>query len=200
MGCKRGTLMSARESEHEAHNAVDGEGSAAPSLSFDINRSTSHLLHRAQQVAADLHLEAFGAKGLTQRQLAVLATLSGTGAVSQTKLVAHTGIDRSTMAEMITRLVTKGLVSRAKSSSDSRANDVQLTDEGKTIVAAALPRLAQLDQAILSLVNAGKRDALIDLLRKLALPESAQSLTPTISNAKKSKKKEKKKKEKKKKL
>ena len=46
---------------------------------------------------------------LTPRQFAVLITVAGDEGVSQTGIVDATGIDRSTVAEMVQRLAKKGL-------------------------------------------------------------------------------------------
>ena len=52
--------------------------------------------------------------GLTPRQLAVLITVSQTEGQSQTGLVERTGIDRSTMADIVRRMQRKGLLKRRR--------------------------------------------------------------------------------------
>jgi MarR family transcriptional regulator, temperature-dependent positive regulator of motility len=162
---------------------------------FDLNLSPSHLLHRAQQVAADFHNAAFGASGLTQRQLAVLIVLGTGDGISQTVLVAKTGIDRSTLAEMVARMEAKGLMLRVKSVADSRANAVHLTPLGREALVAALPRLAVIDESVLALVSANYRDSLIKQLKRILLTATERAVVD-----KKPRKKDKKKKDKKKKM
>jgi MarR family transcriptional regulator, temperature-dependent positive regulator of motility len=161
---------------------------------FDPNVSPSHLLHRAQQVAADLHVAAFGAGGLTQRQVAVLAVLGAGDGISQTDLVIRTGIDRSTLAEMVARMESKGLMVRAKSASDSRANSVSLTDAGRAALQDALPKLDAIDKGVLTLLPTGRRGTFVELLTRIALPETSKGEPNASSDAKKPKKKDKKKK------
>ena len=60
--------------------------------SFDLATSPSHLLRRANQYANDLYANEQEAKGLTQRQLAVLYAVDQQEGVSQTQLVRATGI------------------------------------------------------------------------------------------------------------
>src|ERR1700739_1473887 len=86
-----------------------------------LDRSPSHLLHRAVQLALDIYAEELGAGGVTQRQLAVLAAAAEHEGATQTDLVRITGIDRSTMAEMAARLIGKGLLERQRSAYDARA-------------------------------------------------------------------------------
>ena len=160
---------------------------------YNPNSSPSHLLHRAQQFAAELHIAALGAQGLTQRQLAVLAVLARQDGVSQSDLVAKTGIDRSTLAEMVARMVTKGLATRVKSQSDSRANAVSLTELGRTAFEAAVPKLADIDAGVLARLPASKRALFVDLLKRLALPDLAPADQAKADKKKKDKKKKKKK-------
>jgi MarR family transcriptional regulator, temperature-dependent positive regulator of motility len=168
-------------------------------LMFDPNKSPSHLLHRAQQVAADMHNRAFGANGLTQRQVAVLAKISQFSGVSQSELVAKTGIDRSTLAEMVARLETRGLLLREKSSTDNRAKTVKLSAIGQEAILAAIPDLEAIDQAMLAHLPANKRAILIELLTKIVLPAPSKSGKAAKQSALKSEKKPKKKKDRKKK-
>jgi MarR family transcriptional regulator, temperature-dependent positive regulator of motility len=166
---------------------------------FDPNSSPSHLLHRAQQIAADLHATAFGPSGLTQRQLAVLAALAPEGGVSQADLVIKTGIDRSTLAEMVARMEGKGLVAREKSAKDSRAKSVTMTDMGQEALASAMPRLRTIDQMVLAFLPSGRRDMLVELLTRIALPQPAKKSTKPEKIEVKAQKKVKKKKDRKKK-
>jgi len=150
-------------------------------------------LHRAQQAAADLHVAALGANGLTQRQFAVLAVLAAQDGVSQSELVVRTGIDRSTLAEMVARMEAKGLTQRTKSVTDSRANSVTLTATGRAIYEEAMPKLAEVDAAVLARLPVNKRAGFVDLLTRLALPLAAVENAKSDAKKKKDKKKKKKK-------
>lgn len=159
-------------------------------VTWDPNGSASHLLHRAQQMASDLFASAFGSGGLTQRQLAVLAASGLNDGATQTGLVAATGIDRSTLAEMVARMTAKGLLAREKSSTDSRANVVTLTAEGRAILDEAAPKLAKVDAALLSMLSA-RRAAFVDALIEIALPQSDSGIPGKDGKAGKKKKKKK---------
>jgi MarR family transcriptional regulator, temperature-dependent positive regulator of motility len=187
----------ARDPHAEQISAPVGEVVSLP-FKFDPNTSASHLLHRAQQVAADLHVVAFGANGLTQRQVAVLAALGTQDGVSQTDLVVKTGIDRSTLAEMVARMETKGLMVRTKSAQDSRANCVSLSLAGRTALDDALPKLNAIDQGVLAFLPASRREGLIDLLTRIALPSGGKADRKADKESQKVKKKDKKKKDRKK--
>ena len=98
---------------------------------FTLARSVTHLLHRAQQAAVNESAAALADKGLTIRQFAVLAALNDDDGQSQSSLVDVTGIDRSTLADMVSRMEKTGLVQRVKSKEDARAKAVSLTDAGR---------------------------------------------------------------------
>ncbi len=100
-----------------------------------LNASPTHLLHRALQLALDYHLDAAGPSALTQRQFTVLSAAAGAEGMTQNDLVRATGIDRSTLADLVARLLTKGLLLRERSATDGRANTVRLSDAGRDALA-----------------------------------------------------------------
>lgn len=159
-----------------------------------LDRSPSHLLHRTLQVALDLYAEEFGPTGITQRQFAVLAAVESREGLTQTELVGLTGIDRSTLADMAARMISKGLLERQKSATDARANSVSLTDEGRLVLAEAQPKMAAVDARLLKLLSSSKREVFTDLLRDLSgVCDPEASAKPKKTKAEKAAKAEKKK-------
>lgn len=156
-----------------------------------LERSPSHLLHRALQVALDIYAEEIGPDAVTQRQYAVLAAVAAHEGLTQTDLVKTTGIDRSTLADLVARMIGKSLLGRQRSAADARANTVRLTDEGREALNLAAPRVAAADERILKLLPARKRDAFLDLLK--AMSHAAEAVeateTPVTEEAPKAKKK-----------
>ena len=156
-----------------------------------LDKSPSHLLHRALQRALDIYAETAGPTAVTQRQFAVLAAVAAREGLTQADLVRSTGIDRSTLAELVARMLGKGLLARERSNEDGRANTVTLTDKGRTALAEAEPRAHAADQAILRLVPSGKRGGFLASLRALAAerPKDADEKADKGKKAKKAKKK-----------
>ena len=68
------------------------------------DRCPLHLLHRASQRVDELFHAATHELDITPRQFLVLANIEKRGGLSQTTLVERTGIDRSTMADVIRRV------------------------------------------------------------------------------------------------
>lgn len=130
--------------------------------------SPSHLLHRVLQRAVGIYAEEMGAETLTQRQFAVLTAAAAIENPSQTDLVALTGIDRSTLAELVARMIDKGLLQRERSADDGRAKTVRPTDAGLAALGHARPRVKAADKRILSLLPKPKRETFLKLLVRLA--------------------------------
>ena len=133
-----------------------------------LDGSPSHLMHRALQLALDIYTEEAGPDGLTQRQFAVLEAVSQKSGLTQTDLVRSTGIDRSTLADLVARMTTKGLLDRVQSTIDARAKAVSLSAAGQAALDAARPRVEAADKRILALLPKGKRDGFLALLANLA--------------------------------
>lgn len=122
-----------------------------------LERSPSHLLHCALQLALDLYAEELGAGAPTQRQYAVLAAASAKEGATQAQLVRMTGIDRSTLADIAARMITKGLLERERSALDARANAVRLTEAGRTVLEEIAPKVQAADTRLLKRISGGKR-------------------------------------------
>jgi len=142
--------------------------------------SPSHLMHRALQLALDIYAEETGPDGPTQRQFAVLEAVSHRSGLTQTDLVRATGIDRSTLADLVARMTTKGLLERERSTLDARAKAVRLSAAGEAALQAARPRVEAADKRILALLPKAKRDSFLARLADLAgvadaAPEKAKA-------------------------
>jgi DNA-binding MarR family transcriptional regulator len=142
-----------------------------------LSSSATHLLHRVLQLALDYHAEAAGPKGLTQRQYTVLAAAGAADGVSQSDLVRATGIDRSTLADLVARMIAKGLLQRERSATDARANTVRLSEAGRTALGEGGRPAARSDARLLGLLPPKKRDAFLKTLSSLAAAADA-SETP----------------------
>ena len=140
-----------------------------------LDRSPIHLLHRAGQCAGDVFAAEIGETDLTPRQYAVLHTVSQNEGLSQTDLVQHTGVDRSTLADIVRRMLKKGLLQRRRTKEDARAYAVKLTEEGWRVLKSAEPVVKRVDERILSALPSKQREQLLaDLAAIVATLNAAQ--------------------------
>ena len=147
-----------------------------------LDRSPIHLLHRVGQCASDIFQDELGAEDLTPRQYAVLVAVSQSEGLSQTQLVEKTGVDRSTLADIVRRMLKKGLLQRRRTKGDARAYAVKLTDEGRRVLKLADPLAKRVDEKILSVLPTQHRErflqdlnAIVDALGQLPVKKAAQA-------------------------
>jgi DNA-binding MarR family transcriptional regulator len=139
---------------------------------FDLSQSPSHLLRRCVQYANDLFVREPGASDLTKQQYTVLSAVEKNEGMSQTALVAVTGIDRSTLAEMIRRMMEKGLIDRERTEADQRANAVRIAAGGKKALRGARTASERVERAMLAALPASERAKFVRML--MALVQQAE--------------------------
>ncbi|HEX7776938.1 MAG TPA: MarR family winged helix-turn-helix transcriptional regulator [Parvibaculum sp.] len=135
---------------------------------YDLESSLSHLLRRAQQFAYDQFVQQMGDGAITPRQFIVLFAVNEEEGLSQTDLVNRTGIDRSTLADMISRMIKNGLLARKRTAEDARANAVRLTAAGRRALTGAMPRALAAEKALLELLPKAMQSELLRGLGHLA--------------------------------
>jgi len=163
----------------------DGKKAKAAAAT-ELAASPTHLLHRVLQRATGFYAEEMGDDALTQRQYALLVAVANSEGPSQTELVNLTGIDRSTLAELVARMIERGLLARSRSDTDGRAKTVSLTEAGAAALEAARPRVRAADKRILALLPKPKRETFLKLLSRVA--DSSEPAPKTTSRSKPRKK------------
>ena len=103
-------------------------------------------------------------------------TVSQNEGLSQTGLVDRTGIDRSTLADIVRRMQRKGLLHRRRTKEDARAYAVKLTDEGRRVLRTAEPTSRRVDERILEALPSKQREQFIDDLQLIV--DTLQRLAP----------------------
>jgi DNA-binding MarR family transcriptional regulator len=106
--------------------------------------------------------------GLTHRQFTVLLAVDANDGKSQTELVKLTGIDRSTLADLVARLLAQGYLQRKRTKDDGRTNAIRITTVGKKMLKMAQPGADEVDKQLLSLISSSERKSFIDNLAVLA--------------------------------
>lgn len=141
---------------------------ADPLKSYALGHAPGHLIRRAQQRAVDLFVDEVGEDGPTPRQFAVLLNVHQNDGINQTDLVRLSGIDRSTLTEILRRVVERGWISRRRMENDQRTNALSITDTGEAALTGAFDAMIRAQDRILEPVPPERRRDAIDLLALLA--------------------------------
>lgn len=137
-------------------------------LDYPLGEAPGHLLRRCQQRAVEIFMEEIGPARLTPRQFALLLTLAQRPGLTQTELVEQTGIDRSTVGDMVDRLVRRGLVRRRRSGRDQRANTLAILPMGTAALRDALPAVERAQARIMAPLPPAMRSAFMAALQMMA--------------------------------
>jgi DNA-binding MarR family transcriptional regulator len=144
------------------------KGQRKPGNGFDLSEAPSHLIRRCQQFYGDLYAREAGGKELTKQQFTLLCALEQNDGVSQTALVEITGIDRSTLAEMVRRMLEKGLLSRERTEEDQRANAVAISPAGRKALRGARNAADRAERALLEALPLPDRLKFVKALSQIA--------------------------------
>lgn len=128
-------------------------------------------VYRAHQAVSHAFETELAKAGLdiTASQHTVLEAIKSLDSPSQHDIVRVTGIDRSTMTDIVRRLSRKGLITRKRARTDARRYDLTLTAVGR-VTASKAAVIANRFEARLSLRSPG---AMKGLESKLAAISSA---------------------------
>lgn len=125
------------------------------------------------------------AHDLTQAQFALLANVwwlsEQAGRPTQRQLAEHAGTDPMTTSQVLRTLAGKGLVARVTDPADTRAKRVGLTEQGRLLLARAMPDVDAADATFFADVP---RAEVLTVLSRLARDLSRGSLreSPRLTN------------------
>lgn len=152
-----------------------GDEHEARLKAFQLLDSPGHLLRRNHQRSYEIFSRIVG-EDVTRQQIALLIALSQNPGASQNVLVGATGFDKSTLKEMVGRMVARGWVSRERDPDDQRAWTMNITPAGKALLAERLAGVVQVQEEILAPLPPELRPQFIRCLRMLlGLEETAKA-------------------------
>lgn len=126
------------------------------------------LLARLGQDATARFRRALRPLGLTAQQFIVLWQLEAIGPTSQSALADALGIDYSNLATVAGELCDKKLIVRTREECDRRRYALDLTEEGRALLADADRAIASGEHDMLSALDESERAELWQLLRRVA--------------------------------
>jgi DNA-binding MarR family transcriptional regulator len=132
-------------------------------------RHTGHLIRRAQQRHAALWQERVSAE-VSSVQYAALAVLERMPGASQSELGAELDLDRSTIADLVSRLERRGVIERSPHESDRRRYSLRLTAAGLAEVDRLRPLVSEANATLTEGLSAGELATLRMLLKRILGP------------------------------
>ncbi|MFI2779819.1 MarR family winged helix-turn-helix transcriptional regulator [Streptomyces sp. ALB3] len=133
----------------------------------DLSTHPGHLARRLQQ-AHHLLWNTMVSTEITSPQFAVLNALTAEPGLDQRTVGERVGLDRSTVAEVITRLLRRELLDKVRDAHDGRRFLLRLTDEGARTHRRLALRTVGMNQVFLGPLSAGEQRTLFDLMRRAA--------------------------------
>ena len=144
-----------------------------PAPVTDLSKHPGQLARRLQQVTYQLWTATVSTE-TTPPQFVVLNSLLAAPDIDQRTLGERASLDRSTVADVVARLVQRGLVRRVRDPRDGRRNVLRLTHRGENTHATVAARVEQMNELLLSPLSPEEQDTLIQLLTRVveAVPTS----------------------------
>lgn len=133
----------------------------------DLSTHPGHLARRLQQ-AHYLLWNSMVSERITSPQFAVLNALVARDDLDQRAVGEQVGLDRSTIAEVVSRLERGGLLRRVRDPRDGRRYLLRLTSEGADVHRDVARRTARMNQVFLAPLEPEERRVLLDLMRRVA--------------------------------
>ncbi|MGI9405182.1 MAG: MarR family winged helix-turn-helix transcriptional regulator [Hyphomicrobiaceae bacterium] len=131
---------------------------------IEQQNSLFQMLHRAEQRAKALFAKEVAEHGLTVRQFVILSAVGANEGAMLMDIVSLTGIDRSTMTEVIGRMVARGLLARKRSPQDARKYMVRTTSAGREKLALAEIASKRASEEFLAALPSGQRNCFVHAL------------------------------------
>lgn len=146
---------------------------------LDLETLPGHYIRRLQQIAVAIFLQETEVHGVTPVQYAALQTVGQTPGIDQRTLARTIGFDTSTIAGVIDRLESRGLMQRDASAEDRRVRLLKLTGEGHTLLEALVPYVLRAQERMLAPLPKSQRSEFMRMLRVLVTANNEMSRAPS---------------------
>ncbi|EYT82879.1 MarR family winged helix-turn-helix transcriptional regulator [Streptomyces andamanensis] len=146
----------------------------------DLTTHPGHLARRLQQ-AHYLLWNTMVSEEITSPQFAVLNALVAEPGLDQRTVGERVGLDRSTIAEVVSRLERRGLLGKVRDPGDGRRFLLRPTAEGERTHRRLTVRTARMNQVFLGPLSPAEQTQFFDLIRRVA--DAAEGLRNPVEPA-----------------
>ncbi|MCA3509308.1 MAG: winged helix-turn-helix transcriptional regulator [Rhodobacter sp.] len=135
---------------------------------FDLERFLPYLLNQAAEATSKSFQATYkAAYGMTRTQWRVLANLGKFGAMTARDICAITHVEKTKVSRAVSTLEENGLLSRATSPLDRRAEILSLTDRGREVFADLGQKAIDYDRALRARIGPKIAAQLDERLRRI---------------------------------
>ncbi|BAT61443.1 HTH-type transcriptional repressor NicR [Variibacter gotjawalensis] len=155
-------MVEGERPETKAVDAVDGNVPDWP-----LGERPGFLVRRLHQIHVSLFAELCADAKITPLQFSLLSALSDCLVADQSTLASMIALDRTTTTGALKRLEARGLVRRANSPTDRRAQLCQLTTEGERLLRAMEDAARRAHAETISPLSAKEQEQFVSFLKRI---------------------------------
>ncbi len=137
----------------------------------DVNQSWGYQLSKIAQEMGESFAKELTNYELTSRDFGILSTIYNNESLTQKDIGLLLKVDRTTMVQLIDVLESKHLVKRVSNPNDRRANFIQITEEGLSILEKNQEKLEIYEKHVVSQMSADQKKVIHDIYHYLKKEE-----------------------------
>ena len=137
-----------------------------------------YLIRRLHQIHVAIFLGECAEYGITPVQYAVMTALLNRPGADQVTIARDAAIDRTSVADVLTRLAQRGLVRREAGKQDRRMRVAVLTEEGARTARQMEHASLSAQAKLMAPLSVSKREQLMDLMTELVEANNEFSRAP----------------------
>ena len=162
--------MKTKSQKFDARSTAKGKTAEQIARTIKLDKGLGFLVRLLDTRVHLLYEQLTAQNDITPRQFGVLLTLHQQGTLTLTELAGHIRVDRSTLGEMINRMVERSLITKRNNGSDRRSAEVALSAAGKNVLLKIVTGAAQLQDALLAPLPAEDRAHFMRCMKLVAEP------------------------------
>ena len=148
-------------------------------VQVDIDDQPGHYIRRLHQISVAIFLQETQTHGITPVQYAALQMVGNQHGIDQRTLARSIGLDTSTVAGVVDRLESRGLLARKAAPEDRRVRQLTLTQDGQALVNEVVPSMLKAQELILKPLPQHERAEFMRMLKQLVTHNNALSRAPS---------------------
>jgi DNA-binding MarR family transcriptional regulator len=155
----------------DARSAAEERSPHDTARTLKLEKGLGFLVRLLDTRATTLYEQLTEQNDITPRQFGVLLTLHQQGTLTLTELSNHIRVDRSTLGEMINRMVKRSLITKRNNGNDGRSAEVLLAPAGKAALLKIVAGAARLQTALLAPLPPEDRAYFMRCVKLVAEPD-----------------------------